>query len=84
MSKELGSFKICEKVEKILKGGLDSIPSPLPSVKIQIMSRKVCLRCKSKTFLDIITGLHYQQTFEYKKFFDITQQCFAANKLNFH
>ena len=31
------------KVEKILKGNLDSIPSPLPSVKIQIMGRKVYL-----------------------------------------
>ena len=29
------------KVEKILKGSLDSIPSPLPSVKIQIMGGKV-------------------------------------------
>ena len=27
------------KVEKILKGSLDSIPSPAPSVKIQIMGR---------------------------------------------
>ena len=32
------------KVEKILKGSLDSIPSPSPSVKIQIMGGKVCLR----------------------------------------
>ena len=32
------------KVEMILKGSLDSIPSP--SVKIQIMGGKVCLRCK--------------------------------------
>ena len=32
------------KVEKILKGSLDSIPSPLPSVKIQIIGVKVCLR----------------------------------------
>ena len=63
MSKELWSFKICEKVEKILKGGLDSIPSPLPSVKIQIMSRKVCLRCKSKTFLDIINKLLNTKSF---------------------
>ena len=30
------------KVEKILKGSLDSIPSPSPSVKIQIMGGKVC------------------------------------------
>ena len=35
------------KVENILKGSLDSIPSPLPSVKIQILGRKVCLRCKT-------------------------------------
>ena len=33
------------KVENILKGSLDSIPSPSPSVKIQIMGGKVCLRC---------------------------------------
>ena len=30
------------KVEKILKGTLDSIPSPSPSVKIQIMGGNVC------------------------------------------
>ena len=29
------------KVEKILKGSLDSIPSPSPSMKIQIMGGKV-------------------------------------------
>jgi len=40
------------KVEKILKGSLDSIPSP--SVKIQIMGGKVCLRCKGKTLLGIV------------------------------
>ena len=34
------------KVEKILKGSLDSIPSPSTSVKTQIMDGKVCLRCK--------------------------------------
>ena len=42
------------KVEKILKGSLDSIPSPSPSVKIQIMGWKVCLRCKGKTLLGIL------------------------------
>ena len=41
--------KEVSKVEKILKGSLDSIPSPSPSVKIQIMGGKVCLRCKGKT-----------------------------------
>ena len=32
------------KVENILKGSLDSIPSPSPSVKIQIIGGKVYLR----------------------------------------
>ena len=41
------------KVEKILKGSLDSISSPSPSWRIQIMGGKVCLRCKSKTLLGI-------------------------------
>ena len=40
------------RVGNILKGSLDSIPSP--SVKNQIMGGKVCLRCKGKTFLDIV------------------------------
>ena len=39
------------KVEKILKGTLALIPSP--SMKIQIMGGKVCLRCKGKTLLGI-------------------------------
>ena len=59
------------KVDKILKGSLDLIPSPSPSVKIQIMGGKVCLRCKGKTLLGVI------QLFENKKVVDITQQCFA-------
>ena len=33
---------------KILKGSLDSIPSPSPSVQIQIMGEKVFLRSKGK------------------------------------
>ena len=33
-----------DKVEKILKGSLDSISSPLPSVKIKIIGGKVYLR----------------------------------------
>ena len=39
-------FRFCLtfKVEKTLKGSLNSSPSP--SVKIQIMGGKVCLRCK--------------------------------------
>ena len=42
---ELNFFYVL-KVENILKGSLDSIPSPSPSVKIQIIGGKVCLRCK--------------------------------------
>ena len=42
------------KVEKILKSSLDSIPTPLPSVKIQIMGGKVCLGCKGKTLLGVV------------------------------
>ena len=45
------------KVEKIFKGSLDSIPSPSPSVKIQIMGGKVCLRCKGKTLLGDVNKL---------------------------
>ena len=45
------------KVENILKGSLDSIPSPSPSVKIQIMGGKVCLRCKGKTLLVVVNKL---------------------------
>ena len=71
------------KVEKILRGRLDSIPSPSPSVKIQIMGGKICWQN--------IAG-HCQQTFENKKIVDITQQYFAilpqvnfpAHNLNFH
>ena len=77
------------KVEKILKGSPDSISTPSPSVKIQIIGRKVCLRCKGKTLLAYWT---LSTNFENKKFVDITQQCFAflprvnfpANNLNFH
>jgi len=43
------------KVENIFKGNLDSIPSP--SVKIQTIGRKVCLRCKSKTLLGVVNKL---------------------------
>jgi hypothetical protein len=61
------------KVEKIFKGSLDLIPSPSPSVKIQIIGGKVCLRCEGKTLLGIVNKL----CFCFQKFVDITQQCFA-------
>ena len=49
--------KIEHKVEKILKGSLDLIPTPSPSVKIQIMEGKVCLSCKGKTLLGVVNKL---------------------------
>jgi hypothetical protein len=45
------------KVEKILKGSLDLIPSPSPSVKIQIIRGKACLRCKGKTLVGVVNKL---------------------------
>ena len=83
ISKEKSTLKVrfphC-KVENILKVSLDSIPSPSPLVKIQIMGWKknIVGPCK--------------QTFEYKIFVDNAQQCFAftpqanfpAHSLNFH
>ena len=50
----IGQFLV-NVVENILKGSLFSIPSP--SVKIQIMARKVCLRCKGKTLLGFVNKL---------------------------
>ena len=49
------------KVKSVLKGSLDLIPSPSPSVKIQIMGRKVCLRCKGKTLLGVVNKLLKQK-----------------------
>ena len=36
---------------------MDSIPSTSPSVKIQIIGRKVCLRCKGQTLLYVVNKL---------------------------
>ena len=47
-NQEDGSKPFLHKVKKILKSSLDLIPSPSPSVKIQIMGRKVYLRCKGR------------------------------------
>ena len=41
--------------EKILKGSLDSIPLPSPSVKI--MGWEVYLRCKGKSLLGVVNKL---------------------------
>ena len=51
------------KVEKILKGSLESITSFSPSVKIQIMGRKVYLRCKEKHCWALSTNLWKQKVF---------------------
>ena len=48
---------IIGKIEKVLKGSLDSIPSPLPSLKIQIMGGKIGLMCEGKTLLGIVNKL---------------------------
>ena len=47
-------LRLFDKVEKILKGALDLIPSPSPSVKIQIMCGNVCLRYKGKILLGFV------------------------------
>ena len=47
-----GSSSSTGKVEKILKGSLNLIPSP--SLKIQILGGKVCLRSKGKTLMVVV------------------------------
>ena len=78
---------IAGKVEKILKGNLNLVPSPSSSVKIQIMGGKVCLTCKGKTLLGVFNKL-----LKTKKNVDKDLQCFAstpqanfpAHNLNLH
>ena len=53
--------QISVKVEKILEGNLDLIPSHSPSMKIQIMGGKVCLRCKGKTLLGTVNKLLFSK-----------------------
>ena len=58
------------------------IPSPSPSVKIQIMGRKVYLRCKGKTLLGDVNKL-----FVFKSLLTTPptpQANFPAHNLNFH
>ena len=65
------------------------MPSPSPSVKIQIIAGKVYLTTDVKRQNIAALG---KQTFENKKFVEITQQYFAllpqlnfpGNNLNFH
>jgi hypothetical protein len=57
-----GNQSLCSiKVEKILKGSLDLIPSSSPWVKIQNMGRKVCLRCKGNYFWALSTKFWKQK-----------------------
>ena len=76
-------------VEKILKGSLDSIPSPSLSVKIQIVNGKVCLRCKGKTLLGVVNKLLNTKSLLTSPsnvycFALLPQVNFPANYLNFH
>ena len=48
------SKRVVAKVKKIEE---HSIPSPSPSMKIQIMGGKVRLRCKGKTLLGAVNKL---------------------------
>ena len=45
------SYNDISKVEKILKGSLDSTPITFTTGKSQILGGKVCLKCKGKTLL---------------------------------
>ena len=62
------------KVEKIQEDSLDSIPSPLPTVKIQIIGGKVYLRQKDKTSLGDVNKL-----FDFKSLLTM-----PSNVLPFH
>ena len=74
------------KVEKILKDSLDSIPSPSPSVKIQIMGRKDFLRGRDKTLLGVVNKLLKKKSLlTFQQCFAFTPQSnFPAHDLNFH
>ena len=81
------SERIPIKIKKILKGSLDSIPSPSPSVKIQIMGRKVCLRCKGKTLQGVVNKLLKTKkllTSPSNVLHLLPQSNFPATQLNFH
>ena len=76
------------KVEKILKGKLDSILSPSPSVKVQIMGGKVCLRGKGKLLPGIVNKLLYSNVCWQHPAIFCLYTCPAhtcpAHTLNFH
>ena len=72
------------KVENILKRSLDLITSPSPSVKIQIMGGKVCLRCKCKTLLGVVNNLLITKNLLTSPSNVLPQVNFPTNYLNFH
>ena len=78
-------FDILFEVEKILKVSLDSIPSPSPAVKIQIMIGKVCLRCQGKTLLGVVTKLLKTKSLltSPRNVLPYNFKFFPANNLNF-
>ena len=41
-------------IEKVLKGSLNLISSPSPSIKVHIMGAKICLRCKGKILFGVV------------------------------
>ena len=55
--REIAALIILFKVEIFVKGSLDLIPSPSPSVKIQIMGGKVCFKFLGKTLLGFVNKL---------------------------
>ena len=69
------------KVENSLRGSLDLILSPSPSVKIQIMVGKVSLRCKGKTLLGVVNKIFNTKITLQSAL--LPQVTFPANKLNF-
>ena len=67
------------KVEKIWEDSLNLIPSPSSSAKIQIIARKVCLRCKVKTMLGAVNKLLKTKSLLTSP----SNANFPANNLNF-
>jgi hypothetical protein len=68
----------------ILKGSLDFITPPSPSVKIQV-DKKVCLRCKGKTLLGVVNELLKIKSLLTSPSNALSPQVnFSANDLNFH
>ena len=68
------------KVEKILKGILDLIPSPSTSVKIQSKGGKVSLRCKGKTLPSVVNKSFGPKSFAKKEIEKQKMQMFTTTR----